>query len=385
MKVFFFIIWADPKFYNSLVFLSKHLSDENNKIYLFCKKPSKEEDIIGSLDFGSNCKVIYHEKKNYLSLKIELILFILKCLFYSLKLKPDNIIFFNFHAASFINFFRIFRKKNSKHIYHNFDFDIPNKNSSLKKKLKHHIEILVSKKFDYLVFPSKQRAEIFSKLSKINSKKFYIMQNCFSKKYKMEYSNKLKIFFNKLKNNKMKIVSRMGSIAPNHYLEEIIKSFYFLDENYVLILAGIDIDNYSKKLYEIVKKLNLEKRIFIFKNIDNFTWYEILKNAHLGLCLYEEVSVSHNNMAGTSTKFNNYIYGNIPMVTNHNFDFNNLKKKIDIFETTNPQNPKDIASKINLLLTNDERYKEIKKNLNRSFYEEYNFEKQYDNSYQKIL
>ena len=90
-------------------------------------------------------------------------------------------------------------------------------------------------------------------------------------------------------------------------------------------------------------------------------------------------------MAGTSTKFNNYIYGNIPMVTNHNFDFNNLKKKIDIFETTNPQNPKDIASKINLLLTNDERYKEIKKNLNRSFYEEYNFEKQYDNSYQKIL
>ena len=111
MKVFFFIIWADPKFYNSLVFLSKHLSDENNKIYLFCKKPSKEEDIIGSLDFGSNCKVIYHEKKKYLSIKIELILFILKCLFYSVKLKPDNIIFFNFHAALFINFFRIFKKK----------------------------------------------------------------------------------------------------------------------------------------------------------------------------------------------------------------------------------------------------------------------------------
>ena len=77
MKVFFFIIWADPKFYNSLVFLSKHLSNQNNKIYLFCKKPSKDEDIIGSLDFGSNCEVIYHEKKNYLSIKIEFILFIL--------------------------------------------------------------------------------------------------------------------------------------------------------------------------------------------------------------------------------------------------------------------------------------------------------------------
>ena len=361
------------------------MSNQNNKIYLFCKKPSKEKDIIGSLDFGGNCKVIYHEKKSYLPIKIELILFILKCLFYSIKLKPDNIIFFNFHAASFINFFRIFRKKNSKHIYHNFDFDIPNKNSSLKKKLKYNIEILVSKKFDYLIFPSRQRAEIFSNISKINSEKFYIMQNCFSKEYKMEYSNNLETFFNKLKNNKIKIVCRMGSMAPNHYLKEIIRSFCFVDENCILILAGVDVNNYSKKLSEIIKKLNLEKKIFIFKNIDNFTWYEILKNAYLGLCFYEEISVSHNNMAGTSTKFNNYIYGNIPMVTNDNFDFNNLKKKIDIFETANPQNPKNIAKKINFLLKDEKRYKEIKDNLNKSFYEEFNFEKQYDNSYQKIL
>ena len=177
----------------------------------------------------------------------------------------------------------------------------------------------------------------------------------------------------------------MGSIAPNHYLEEIIKSFCFVDENCILILAGIDVNNYTKKLYEIIKKLNLEKKIFIFKNIDNFTWYEILKNVHIGLCFYEENSISHNNMAGTSTKFNNYIYGNIPMITNDNFDFNSLRKKIDIFETTNPQNPKNIATKINFLLTDEKRYNEIKKNLNKSFYEEFNFEKQYENSYKKIL
>ena len=385
MKVFFFIIWADPKFYNSLVFLSKHLSNQNNKIYLLCKKPSKDEDIIGSLDFGSNCKVIYHEKKNYLSIKIDFILFILKCLFYSIKLKPDNIICFNFHAALFINFFRIFNKRNSKHIYHNFDFDIPNKKSSLKKKINYHLEILTSKKFDYLIFPSKQRAEIFSKISKINIEKFYIMQNCFSKEYKMKYSNNLEIFFNNLKNDKIKIVCRMGSIAPNHYLEEIIRSFCFVDEKCILILAGIDVDNYTKKLYEIIEKLNLEKKIFIFKNIDNFTWYEILKNVHIGLCFYEENSISHNNMAGTSTKFNNYIYGNIPMITNDNVDFNSLRKKIDILETTYPQNPKNIATKINFLLTDEKRYNEIKKNLNKSFYEEFNFEKQYENSYKKIL
>ena len=90
-------------------------------------------------------------------------------------------------------------------------------------------------------------------------------------------------------------------------------------------------------------------------------------------------------MAGTSTKFNNYIYGNIPMITNDNDDFNSLRKKIDILETTYPQNPKNIATKINFLLTDEKRYNEIKKNLNKSFYEEFNFEKQYENSYKKIL
>ena len=58
MKILFFIIWDDANFYNSLVFLSKYLSNKDNKIYIFCKKPEKDKDIVGQLDFGKNSEFV---------------------------------------------------------------------------------------------------------------------------------------------------------------------------------------------------------------------------------------------------------------------------------------------------------------------------------------
>ena len=90
-------------------------------------------------------------------------------------------------------------------------------------------------------------------------------------------------------------------------------------------------------------------------------------------------------MAGTSTKFNNYIYANLPMLVNNNNDFIQFKQKVDIFEIVNPQMPHDIAQKIKYLFNNSNRYEEIKKNLLKAFYSEFNFEKQFENSYKNIL
>ena len=47
----------------------------------------------------------------------------------------------------------------------------------------------------------------------------------------------------------------------------------------------------------------------------------------MGVCFYEEISISHKNMAGTSTKFNNYIYSNLPILANNNNDFIDFKKR----------------------------------------------------------
>lgn len=90
-------------------------------------------------------------------------------------------------------------------------------------------------------------------------------------------------------------------------------------------------------------------------------------------------------MAGTSQKFNNYLFANIPMIVNNNDDFLNFKNKFDIFETADPLDPKDIAKKINYILDNKERFIELKKNSKKIFNEELNFENQFEKSYKIFL
>ena len=90
-------------------------------------------------------------------------------------------------------------------------------------------------------------------------------------------------------------------------------------------------------------------------------------------------------MAGTSQKFNNYLLYRKPMIVNKNKDFKVFKKKFDIFNLTNSDNPKKIAYQINCLLKNKQRYFKIKKNMDKAFRTNLNFEYQFLNSYKKIL
>ena len=90
-------------------------------------------------------------------------------------------------------------------------------------------------------------------------------------------------------------------------------------------------------------------------------------------------------MAGTSQKFNNYLFFNLPMIVNNNSDFKQFKKNFDIFEIADPKYPKKIAKKIKKLLNNKTRYKKIKKNMKKVFEKNLNFENQFENSYKKIL
>ena len=90
-------------------------------------------------------------------------------------------------------------------------------------------------------------------------------------------------------------------------------------------------------------------------------------------------------MAGTSQKFNNYLASNMPMIVNDNKDFLRFKRKFDIYETTNPSRPINIASCINNIFLKKKRYFTIKKNMRYAFKKKLNFENQFDQSYHKFL
>ena len=90
-------------------------------------------------------------------------------------------------------------------------------------------------------------------------------------------------------------------------------------------------------------------------------------------------------MAGTSQKFNNYLFFNIPMIVNDNLDFRTFKKTHDIFEIVDPKKPKKIAQKIIKIFSRKIRYQKIKKNMKKAFDKNLNFDKQFTNSYKKFI
>ena len=76
-------------------------------------------------------------------------------------------LFFNAKSIYLMFLFNFFKKKFTKFIYHNFDFDIPSDKSNLWKIFFHKLELFFSKYVDYLVFPSEERSNIYSNISNI--------------------------------------------------------------------------------------------------------------------------------------------------------------------------------------------------------------------------
>jgi hypothetical protein len=83
-------------------------------------------------------------------------------------------------------------------------------------------------------------------------------------------------------------------------------------------------------------------------------------------------------MVGASTKFNNYLYANIPFLVSKNKDFITFGERLKIYEVVDPQNPINIAKSINILKSNKKLYEKLKKNGKELFSDSMNFECQFN-------
>jgi len=385
MKKIFLIIWADPKFYQTLIFLSQKFSKNKFEVYIICRNLSNFKDVIKKVNFGKNVRLL--KSPNFLNSKFNFLNYVIFNFYIIIHLilkNPKNVIYFNKKALLNILFARIFKKK-TKFIYHNFDFDLLSSAKSLGERLLIRLEFYCSKKCNYLIFPSKERSKLFKKHSKNIYSKYYYFMNCFPKKFIIKNSIKFKKFLISNKLQTKKIICHLGSIGPNHFLEEIIESFKFINDKFVLVIAGSSINHFGDYLKKKIEIYNLNKKIYIIEDVSNNYWFEILQRSNLGLCFYKQTSLSHKYMAGTSQKFNNYLLFNLPMIVNDNFDFNRFRKNYDIFEMADAKYPKKIAQKIDKLFYKKARYKKIKKNMKKVFDKELNFETQFDRSYKHIL
>ena len=386
MNRIFLILWGDPKFYQTIIFLAQILSRKGYEVFILSKNTKKQKDIIKQANFGKKTKIF--ESPNFFlgySNFFDYFVFLIFILIKTFSIKPRCIIFFNKKALFSSILLNFFKKKNVSFIYHNFDFEILKNTQTFFEKLYIKLEFLCSNICDFLIFPSFERSKIFVKNAKNKFSKTFYLMNCFPVKRIKISSQDFKKFIKKNNLKNKKVVCHLGSIGKDHYLEEIVKGFKYVNKNTVLVIGGNSLNGYSNILKNIIRKSNLQKKVFIFEDISNELWFEILKYSDLGLCFYKPSVLSHKFMAGTSQKFNNYLFFKIPMLVNDNSDFKNFKKKFDIFNMINPRNPRNIGLSINKIFTNKKRYYKIQKNMKKSFNEKLNFEYQYSISYKKVF
>ena len=88
-----------------------------------------------------------------------------------------------------------------------------------------------------------------------------------------------------------------------------------MDKNLSLEIYGWVVDkNYYSKIYNFIKKNNLDNKILIRLNVKDFVWKSKMMNADLGIALYEIRSLSHQFMFPAAQKINAYLAACLPVL-----------------------------------------------------------------------
>jgi len=182
----------------------------------------------------------------------------------------------------------------------------------------------------------------------------------------------------------VKKIFYFGSIGPGHGLTELIKASVYLDKNIKLTIYGWVVNkDYYLKVSKLIKKISLKQKVKMKIDLKDFEWKQEMIDSDLGIALYDNSNLSHKFMFSASQKINAYIAAKLPILISNSKDNRNFIKKYKCGICTILQ-PNIIAKNINLIFKNKNKYNKLKKNCEKSFKNEFNFENQYRKNIQEI-
>lgn len=357
------LYWGNPTFYPYIVEKLKFLN-KKRKVYFvsrYYKDFFYKKKFLNSLCYNF---AIWHLENKILHV-LTFILFIILS-FYILAFKNIKIvILYDRNATLFFFFAKILRKRI---IYHNFDYnpEVISFNKNFKLFIITKVEKFCAKYSDLLIFSHNFRAKKFLLNNKIN-KKYLVAYN--GPSHDGTYNVKV------IPKKKINIIWT-GTLGKGHSLENIIRSFNYLDNKFNLKIICHYI--FSKNQYlDYLKKLiianNLSHRVKIHTTFNYENFIEELKKSHIGLAIYEPTNLSHIHMIGASNKINFYIKYSLPIVLSKIEEHIDFIKKYKNGVNVNQQNPRAIARGIIKITKNNFNYKKMSFNSFTVFKNEFNF------------
>ena len=368
MRVFL-CLWAEPEGYVAVGSTVKVLSDQNHIVDLFCDKHDLH-NIIKRTNKRAQKTSGAQRLVNKLRTALRYSRYLIRIIRATRENQPGVVIGYNRFGVLAAYMVKLF-SRNTTLIYHNFDFDPSHYNGFLGRA-----ETFVARTADLTIFPAEGRGIEYKKLANLKKEPLSVM-NCFPLDWVHQRKNLLVPLLDQKGVQFDKLVVRLGMMGPYHALEATIKSVSTWNGNWGLILGGFATEEYLCELYALIKSLGVESKVVVLPNVSADLWVDILQSASLGICLYEDWHVSHEFMAGTSQKLNNYIVTGIPSIVPNNKDFIEFLQVHNISKMVDVNDPESISDAVNLLLDNDQEYQILSNNAKRAYRSTFNYEHQF--------
>jgi glycosyltransferase involved in cell wall biosynthesis len=156
-----------------------------------------------------------------------------------------------------------------------------------------------------------------------------------------------------------KILLFEGRIDINRGIEEGIRSLRYLS-NCSLVILGFGPDLFISSLKRLTEKEGLSDRVYFFGAVPFDEVTRIAMSADIGLILLQNAGL--NFYYASPNKLFDFMAAGLPVVASK---FPDLKKYIEGYKigiTCDAMNPREIADAINYILSDENRYNEMKRN-----------------------
>jgi len=182
-----------------------------------------------------------------------------------------------------------------------------------------------------------------------------------------------------------KIVLFQGGITWERGVKQLIEAAKFFDDRIILVLMGPS-GKLKYELPKLIKEMNLEKKIKMVDQVPLLETAYYTASADIGVIPYLNVCLNHYYCL--PNKFFEYMHAGLPVAVSNFPEMSKIVEKNKIGVTFDPENPKDIADKINSIFSDKKKYEDMKTNALKAAKEKYNWEiesKKLLSVYEKVL
>jgi glycosyltransferase involved in cell wall biosynthesis len=154
-----------------------------------------------------------------------------------------------------------------------------------------------------------------------------------------------------------KIILYQGHFKPGRGLLPLIEAMTFIDEAHLVLIGGGELED---ELLESIKMHDVQHKISLLGYIPTDRLITVASTTDLGIVLFEPTSLNYKY--ALPNKLFEYIMAGLPVLASNIETFRFYIDKYKLGLTVDPQNAQKIAQQIRLILSDEQKLEEWRKN-----------------------